>query len=103
MAAFETWSETTPRDRFEKISALADAIEADLDKLKELEARNVGKPVSIIDFEFDLTIDNFRFFAAAARFMEGQAGGRVPRGPHLVRAARPAGCRAPRSPRGTTR
>jgi len=74
-AAFESWSETTPRHRFEKISAIADVLEADLDNLKDLESRNVGKPVSIIDFEFDLTIDNFRFFAAAARFMEGRAGG----------------------------
>jgi 1-pyrroline dehydrogenase len=73
--AFTTWSETTPRERFERLSALADAIEADLDTLKELEGRNVGKPLSIIDFEFDLTVDNFRFFAAAARFMEGKAAG----------------------------
>ena len=74
-AAFEPWSETTPRERFEKITAIADAIEADLDNLKDLESRNVGKPVSIIDFEFDLTVDNFRFFAAAARFLEGRAAG----------------------------
>jgi 1-pyrroline dehydrogenase len=73
--AFTTWSETTPRERFEKITALADAIEGDLDNLKQLESTNVGKPVSIIDFEFDLTVDNFRFFAAAARFMEGRAAG----------------------------
>jgi len=73
--AFVTWSETTPRERFEMLTALADAIEGDLDTLKELEGRNVGKPLSIIDFEFDLTIDNFRFFAAAARFMEGRAAG----------------------------
>jgi 1-pyrroline dehydrogenase len=73
--AFETWSATTPRERHERISALADAIEADLDNLKDLESRNVGKPVSIIDFEFDLTVDNFRFFAAAARFLEGRAAG----------------------------
>jgi 1-pyrroline dehydrogenase len=73
--AFETWSETTPRQRFEMISKLADAIEGDLDNLKELEMANVGKPRSIIDFEFDLTVDNFRFFAAAARFMEGRAAG----------------------------
>ncbi len=74
-AAFESWSATTPRERHERISALADAVEADLDNLKDLESRNVGKPVSIIDFEFDLTVDNFRFFAAAARFMEGRAAG----------------------------
>ena len=73
--AFVTWSETTPRERFEMLTALADAIEGDLDTLKDLEGRNVGKPLSIIDFEFDLTIDNFRFFAAAARFMEGKAAG----------------------------
>ena len=74
-AAFETWSETTPRQRFEMITKLADAIEDDIENLKSLESMNVGKPRSIIDFEFDLTIDNFRFFAAAARFMEGRAGG----------------------------
>jgi 1-pyrroline dehydrogenase len=74
-AAFETWSDTTPRERFEQITALADAIEGDLDHLKQLESTNVGKPMSIIDFEFDLTVDNFRFFAAAARFMEGRAAG----------------------------
>lgn len=73
--AFETWSRTTPRERFERISALADAVEAHLDELKELECRNVGKPVSIVDFEFDLTVDNLRFFAAAARFLEGRAAG----------------------------
>jgi 1-pyrroline dehydrogenase len=73
--AFESWSRTTPRERFERISALADAVEEHLDELKDLECRNVGKPVSIVDFEFDLTVDNLRFFAAAARFLEGRAAG----------------------------
>ncbi len=73
--AFTTWSETTPRERFEMLSALADAIEDDLATLKHLESLNVGKPLSIIDFEFDLTVDNFRFFAAAARFLDGRAAG----------------------------
>jgi 1-pyrroline dehydrogenase len=73
--AFETWSRTTPRERFERISALADVVEANLDELKRLECLNVGKPVSIVDFEFDLTVDNLRFFAAAARFLEGRAAG----------------------------
>jgi 1-pyrroline dehydrogenase len=73
--AFESWSRTTPRERFERISALADAVESHLDELKRLECENVGKPVSIVDFEFDLTVDNLRFFAAAARFLEGRAAG----------------------------
>ena len=73
--AFETWSRTTPRERSEKLLALADAVEANLDELKRLEMVNVGKPVSIIDFEFDLTVDNLRFFAGAARTMQAQAAG----------------------------
>ena len=52
-----------------------DAIEADLPTLQDLEIRNVGKPRSIIDFEMDLTVDNWRFFAAGARFLEGRAAG----------------------------
>jgi 1-pyrroline dehydrogenase len=74
-AAFSAWAETTPRQRFELLSKVADAIEADMPKMQELEIRNVGKPRSIIDFEMDLTVDNWRFFAAGARFLEGRAAG----------------------------
>ena len=73
--AFATWGRTTPRERSEKMLALADAVDKNIDELKQLEMRNVGKPVSIIDFEFDLTVDNLRFFAGAARCMETQAAG----------------------------
>jgi 1-pyrroline dehydrogenase len=73
--AFDAWSDTTPRQRFELLSKVADAVEADMPKLQELEIRNVGKPRSIIDFEMDLTVDNWRFFAAGARFLEGRAAG----------------------------
>ena len=74
-AAFEAWSQATPRARSEALLALADAVEADLDELKRLEIANVGKPTSIIEFEFDLTVDNLRFFAGAARCLEGRAAG----------------------------
>ncbi len=73
--AFEAWSNTTPRQRFEMLSKVADAVEADMPALQDLEIRNVGKPRSIIDFEMDLTVDNWRFFAAGARFLEGRAAG----------------------------
>ncbi len=43
--------------------------------LSRLECQNVGKPVSIIEFEMDLTLDNWRFFASAGRFLEGKAAG----------------------------
>lgn len=73
--AFDSWRKTTPRERFEMLTAVANVIEENLDELKRLESLDVGKPVSIIDFEFDLTVDNFRFFAAAPRFLEGRAAG----------------------------
>ena len=74
-AAFETWALSTPRERSEKLLALAAAVEGDLDELKRLEMANVGKPVSIIEFEFDLLVDNLRFFAGAARTLQTQAAG----------------------------
>ncbi|HVN50270.1 MAG TPA: gamma-aminobutyraldehyde dehydrogenase [Acidimicrobiales bacterium] len=74
-AAFESWSLSTPRERSEKLLALAAAVEGDLDELKRLEMANVGKPVSIIEFEFDLLVDNLRFFAGAARTLQTQAAG----------------------------
>jgi len=73
VTAFETWGRTTPRERSERLHALADAVEADLEELKRLEMLNVGKPASIVDFEFDLTVDNLRFFAGAARCLDAGA------------------------------
>jgi 1-pyrroline dehydrogenase len=74
-AAFPVWSSKTPRERSEALHALADAIEADMPELTRIESRNVGKPVSIMEFEMDLTLDNWRFFASAGRFLEGRAAG----------------------------
>ncbi len=73
--AFATWGRTTPRERSERLLALADAVEQDLPELKRLEMLDVGKPASIVDFEFDLTVDNLRFFAGAARCLDGAAAG----------------------------
>mgnify|MGYP003347785032 CR=1 FL=1 len=72
--AFETWGRMTPRARSEVLHKVADAIEADLDELKRIEMENCGKPASMIEFEMDLTLDNWRFFAGGARFLEGRAG-----------------------------
>ncbi|WP_426572681.1 gamma-aminobutyraldehyde dehydrogenase [Aquihabitans sp. McL0605] len=71
--AFVAWGRTTPRERSEHLLALAAAVEADLPELKRLEMVNVGKPASIVDFEFDLTVDNLRFFAGAARCLDAGA------------------------------
>ena len=74
-AAFETWGTTTPRARSEILLKVADAIEADLDNIKRIEMENCGKPASMIEFEMDLTLDNWRFFAGGARFLEARAAG----------------------------
>jgi 1-pyrroline dehydrogenase len=74
-AAFADWSARTPRQRSEVLHKVADAIEDNMDELRAIECQNVGKPVSIIEFEMDLTLDNWRFFASAGRFLEGKAAG----------------------------
>jgi 1-pyrroline dehydrogenase len=73
--AFETWGASTPRERAEALLKLADVIDDNQDELRRVEIENVGKPVGIIEFEFDLLIDNLRFFAGAARTMGAQAAG----------------------------
>jgi len=73
--AFAAWSAKTPRKRSEILHKVADAVEDNIGELSRIECENVGKPVSIIEFEMDLTLDNWRFFASACRFMEGKAAG----------------------------
>jgi 1-pyrroline dehydrogenase len=74
-AAFGEWSALTPRGRSELLHQVADAIENDLDTIKRIEMENCGKPAGMIEFEMDLTLDNWRFFAGGARFLEGRAAG----------------------------
>jgi 1-pyrroline dehydrogenase len=71
--AFETWSQSTPQDRSLMLLKLADAVEARADELGRLESRNCGKPVGAAVDEVTTMVDNLRFFAGAARLMEGKA------------------------------
>lgn len=71
--AFEAWQETTPRERAGRLLALADAIEEQGSSLAELESMNCGKPIAAARDEIEHTADCFRFFAGAARNMEGKA------------------------------
>ncbi len=71
--AFETWQHTTPAERSLMLLKLADAIEARADELGRLESRNAGKPVLAAIDEIPVMVDNLRFFAGAARVMEGKA------------------------------
>ncbi len=78
--AFGEWSDRTPRQRSEILHQVADVVAENVEELSRLECQNVGKPVSIIEFEMDLTVDNWRFFAAAGRFLEGKAAGEYEHG-----------------------
>jgi 1-pyrroline dehydrogenase len=71
--AWEEWSTKTPKDRSELLLKLADLIDEHADELTELESRNVGKPMSIARDEMPFAADNLRFFAGAARTLEGKA------------------------------
>jgi 1-pyrroline dehydrogenase len=71
--AFETWQHTTPAERSLMLLKLADAIEARTDEIGRLESKNAGKPVLAAIDEIPVMVDNLRFFAGAARVMEGKA------------------------------
>jgi 1-pyrroline dehydrogenase len=73
--AFEAWSLTTPAERSNALHKLADAIASDAETLSKLESANVGKPKGVADFDVEFTVDNVRFFAGAARVVEGKAAG----------------------------
>ena len=71
--AFATWKKTTPQDRSLLLLKLADAIEERADELGRLESQNAGKPVGAAIDEMAVSADLFRFFAGAARVMDGLA------------------------------
>jgi len=75
-AAFETWRNTTPGQRQHALLKIADAIEARTEALVAAECRNTGKPVGLTTTEeLPPAIDQIRFFAGAARMLEGRSAG----------------------------
>jgi 1-pyrroline dehydrogenase len=71
--AWAEWRFKTPKDRMELLLKLADAIDENADELSKLEMQNVGKPASIAVDEMPFSADNLRFFAGAARNLEGKS------------------------------
>ena len=71
--AFEEWKKTTPQDRSLILLKIADALEARADELGRIESANAGKPVGAAIDEMHTSVDLFRFFAGAARVMDGLA------------------------------
>jgi 1-pyrroline dehydrogenase len=78
--ALPEWLETTPQERSELLLRLADALEANAEELAGLESRNVGKPLPAARDEIPVSVDNLRFFAGAARLLEGRSAGEYTRG-----------------------
>ncbi|MET0451391.1 MAG: gamma-aminobutyraldehyde dehydrogenase [Mycobacterium sp.] len=77
--AFLDWAETPPGERAQALLKLADRLEAHAEEFAELESANVGKPLHIARGEVEFAVDNFRFFAGAARVLEGKAAGEYSR------------------------
>ena len=74
--AFETWRGVTPRERQLAMLKFADALEARTEDLLDAECRNTGKPRQLTaEEEMPPAIDHFRFFAGAARVLEGRSAG----------------------------
>jgi len=79
--AYVEWFETVPKERSEMLLKLAEAVAADGEELANLESANVGKPRALfLSDELPPCVDHLRFFAGAARLLEGKAAGEYMRG-----------------------
>jgi betaine-aldehyde dehydrogenase len=74
--AFDGWGGMTPAERSLALLRIADSVEAHADELAELEAENAGHPLEAVKSdEIPVLVDNLRFFAGAARMLEGKSAG----------------------------
>jgi betaine-aldehyde dehydrogenase len=79
--AFEEWGQTTPSERQQALLKIADAIESRAEEFVKLEAENTGKPWALTTSEeMPPAVDQIRFFAGAARVLEGRAAGEYMKG-----------------------
>jgi betaine-aldehyde dehydrogenase len=91
-AAFDGWSRATPGERSTALLRLADRIEEHADEIAELESANAGKPLQAVkDDEIPVMADNLRFFAGAARVLEGKSAGEYVAGHTSIIRREPVG------------
>jgi 1-pyrroline dehydrogenase len=76
----EVWFDMPAKERSAMLFALADALEADAETLAQLEAEDVGKPIAVSRADIPFIADNLRFFAGAARHLEGKSAGEYEKG-----------------------
>ena len=74
--AFESWRDSTPSQRQLALLKIADAVEERAEELVRAESENTGKPVGLtMEEEIPAIVDQIRFFAGAARVLEGKSAG----------------------------
>lgn len=84
--AFKTWKKTTPSERSILLLKWADLIEQNSEHLARLESLNVGKPIAYAKADIEFVIDQIRFFAGAARNLQGLSMGEyVPNHSSMIR------------------
>src|ERR1700760_2551866 len=74
------WLDKTPKERSELLHRLADGLDEQAGELAQLESLNVGKPLMASRDEMPFSADNLRFFAGAARNLEGKSAGEYIKG-----------------------
>ncbi|MFE1980557.1 gamma-aminobutyraldehyde dehydrogenase [Streptomyces mirabilis] len=91
-AAFPVWRDTTPSVRQRALLKIADAMEARADELVAAESRDTGKPLHLTrSEELAPAIDQVRFFAGAARMLEGRSAGEYMEGMTSIIRREPVG------------
>ncbi|MFG2981016.1 gamma-aminobutyraldehyde dehydrogenase [Streptomyces sp. NPDC048258] len=91
-AAFPGWRDTTPSDRQKALLKIADAFEARADELVAAESENTGKPLGLTaSEELPPMVDQIRFFAGAARMLEGRSAGEYMEGMTSIIRREPVG------------
>jgi aminobutyraldehyde dehydrogenase len=78
--ALPDWLDATPKERSELLYKLAQILEDNAEELAQIESSNVGKPLMVSRDEMPFSADNLRFFAGAARNLEGKSAGEYIKG-----------------------
>ena len=79
--AFESWKNTTPSERSMALWKIADVLEQNIEEIVSLESENTGKPIGVtMAEEVGPMLDQIRYFATAARNLEGKSAGEYMKG-----------------------
>ncbi|MCF8530432.1 MAG: gamma-aminobutyraldehyde dehydrogenase [Candidatus Nanopelagicales bacterium] len=79
--AFQSWKNTTPSERQQALLAIAQVFEDHAEELVAVESENTGKPIAVtMAEEIPPMVDQIRFFAGAARILEGKSAGEYMQG-----------------------